>query len=779
MKTYTYLITALIVLGQSVSAEMERSPAGYVDPNIGTAHSRWFFYTPAACPFGLAKPAPSTDGHLGNNQGWEAVGYDDRHTSIEGFANLHEFQIGGIMLMPTVGKLQTLPGDLEQPESGYRSRFSHDHETARPGYYKVKLDDYEATAELTSTTRVALHRYTFPESDEAHILFDIGNRLGESGEVIDAYVRIVNAREIEGFVCTLPEYVKRYQPGAEVKMYFYATLDKDARSFGAFRKETVFADQQVIEGPGAGVYLDYETQAGESVTIKVGLSYTSIANAKNNLQVEAAALSFDQARNNAEERWAEKLGRIQVEGGAEADRIKFYTGLYHALLGRGVASDCNGQYVRNNGTIGQLPCGPDGVPEFEMVNTDAIWGGFWNLTQVWSMAYPDYLSGFIRSQLQQYDDCGWLPDGVASSKFVSGVGTDYMGLVVSAAYLRGIRNYDVEKAYQAVRKNELGWENRPLGVGKADTRVFVEKGYSPYLHEEGHPESNPRGARFGASHTLEYAFSAYAASQFAKALGKTDDYEQFARLAKGWEYLFDSETGFMRPKRPDGSFITPFDPKEVWRGFQEGNAYQYTFYVPHDPEGLISTIGRETFVQRLDSIFQQSEELGFGSGKTIGAFAGLQNVYNHGNQPSLHIAWLFNYAGEPALTQKWVRRICNEFYGLDGIHGYGYGQDEDQGQLGAWYVLAGIGLFDVQGGAATDSSLQLCAPQFESIHIQLDPEYYPGSEFIIRVDGNPENEAFIKTAQYNERAIDDCCISWNDFIHGGELVITTSSTPTP
>ena len=155
-----------------------------------------------------------------------------------------------------------------------------------------------------------------------------------------------------------PEYVKRYQPGADVKMYFYATLNKDARSFGVFRKEQVFADQQVIEGPGAGAYLDYATQDGESVTIKVGLSYTSIANAKNNLQLEAATLSFDQARNNAEERWAEKLGRIQVEGGAEADRIKFYTGLYHALLGRGVASDCNGQYVRNNGTIGQLPCGP-------------------------------------------------------------------------------------------------------------------------------------------------------------------------------------------------------------------------------------------------------------------------------------------------------------------------------------------------------------------------------------------------------------------------------------
>ncbi len=777
MKKYIYLIAALFVAEHFSFAGVDRQPSDCVDPNIGTAHSRWFFYTPAACPFGLAKPAPSTDGHLGNNQGWEAVGYDDRHTSIEGFANLHEFQIGGIMMMPTVGKLQTIPGNPGQPETGYRSLFSHANEIAQPGYYKVRLDDYDATAELTSTTRVAFHRYTFPESNESHILFDIGNRLGESGQVIDSYVHIVNSRQVEGFVSTLPEYVKRYQPGAEVKMYFSATLDKDAQSFGVFKREQVFAGQQVVEGPGAGVYLNYETKAGESVTIKVGLSYTSIANARHNLHVEAKNLSFDQALTAAKGRWSEMLGRIRVEGGAEADRTKFYTGLYHALLGRGVASDCNGQYVRNNGSIGQLPCDSNGIPEFQMYNTDAIWGGFWNLTQVWTMAYPDYLSGFVRSQLQQYDDCGWLPDGVAASKFVSGVGTDYMGLVVSAAYLRGIRNFDVEKAYQAVRKNELGWKNRPMGVGKADTRVFVEKGYSPYLHNAPQPQTNPTGARFGASHTLEYSFSAYAASQFAKSLGKTDDYEQLAQLSKGWEILFDSETGFIRPKRPDGSFITPFDPKEVWRGFQEGNAYQYTFYVPQDPMGLISTIGRETFVQRLDSIFQQSEKLGFGSGKEIGAFAGLQNVYNHGNQPSLHIAWLFNYAGEPWLTQKWVRRICNEFYGLDGIHGYGYGQDEDQGQLGAWYVLAGMGLFDVQGGTAIDGSLQLCAPQFDSIHVKLDPNYYPGSEFVIRVEGDPENEEFIKSVQYNDREINDCQLSWADFITGGELVITTSSAP--
>ena len=238
--------------------------------------------------------------------------------------------------------------------------------------------------------------------------------------------------------------------------------------------------------------------------------------------------------------------------------------------------------------------------------------------------------------------------------------------------------------------------------------------------------ATPEGSQYSASHTLEYSFSAFAAAQFAKALGKSADFDRFMHLSQGWQRLFDTETGFIRPKDASGKFIAEFDPKKAWVGFQEGNAYQYTFYVPHDPAGLIRKLGVEKFNERLEATFQRAEKTKFGGGETVDAFAGLESVYNHGNQPSLHIAWLFNYSGRPELTQHWVRRICDVFYGTEPVHGYGYGQDEDQGQLGAWYVLAAIGLFDVQGGTALHPTMQLATPLFDQVRIKLNRKYYPG-----------------------------------------------------
>lgn len=310
--------------------------------------------------------------------------------------------------------------------------------------------------------------------------------------------------------------------------------------------------------------------------------------------------------------------------------------------------------------------------------------------------------------LDLYRDCGWLPDGIAAGKFVSGVGTDFMGLVVASAYLRGIRDFDAGEAYAAVVKNEIGWQNRPEGVGKADVRAFLEHGYVPQTRNaEGYSGSSAEGSQFSASHTLEYSFSAFAAAQFAEALGKTADRDRFMKLSKGWELLFDPSTGFVQPKEASGSFVADFNPRKAWLGFQEGNAYQYTFYVPHDPAGLIARLGITSIRGWRKS--SKAEKAKFGGGETVDAFAGVESLYNHGNQPGLHMAWLFNHSGRPWLTQRWVRRICDVFYGTDPVHGYGYGQDEDQGQLGAWLVMAGLGLFDVQGGAARQSTLQLAA----------------------------------------------------------------------
>jgi predicted alpha-1,2-mannosidase len=526
------------------------------------------------------------------------------------------------------------------------------------------------------------------------------------------------------------------------------------------------------------VYLDYTTEDRESLQVTLGQSYTSIANARFNLEREAARLTFEEARRRAQERWSEMLGRIQVEGGKAEDRVKLYTGLYHALQGRGLASDANGAYPKNDGGVGQLPLDADGSPRYNDYNTDAVWGAFWDLTQLWALAYPEYFSEFVRCQLGMFRDCGWLPDSIAAGKFVSGVGTDYMGLVVSSAYAWGIRDYDLQQAWAAVVKNETGWENRPLGVGKADTKIFLERGYVPQIASgDLMVAATPEGSQFSASHTLEYSFSAYAAAQFAQALGKTAEHERFMQLSHGWEKLLDPDTGFIRPRDAAGKFIADFDPKKAWRGFQEGNAYQYTFYVPHDLAGLIQKLGKDNFNQRLESIFQQAEKAKFGGGETVDAFAGLERVYNHGNQPSLHIAWLFNYSGQPWLTQHWVRRICDVFYGTEVVHGYGYGQDEDQGQLGAWYVLASIGLFDVQGGTALHPTMQLAAPLFDRVRIRLNRHYYAGELFEIQATGSPAGERCIKSALLNGKALDHCWIPWEEIARGGKLELSLGNDP--
>lgn len=765
------VFTSCVTQGKKVQQE---ELSQYVEPRIGTAHCRWFHFTPGAMPFGMAKPAPSTNGHIGNKSGWEATGYDYRDQSIEGFPCLHEFQIGGIVLMPTTGSLKTIPGAVDDSTGiGYRSRFDRADEIATAGYYSVLLKDYSIRAELTATPRVAIQRYTFPAGEDSRILFDIGNRQGESGAVRDAEITFTEDGRIEGWVITEPEYVRKYQPGASVPLYFSAVLDKAPVGYGAFNGADIRPDERKATGVGAGLYLTFRTQDQESVTAKVGLSYTSVENARLNRETEAATLTFDEAREISRQTWEEYLGRIRVETPAQEDKVKFYTGLYHALLGRGLASDVNGAYPRNDGSVGQIPL-KDGKPIHNLYNTDAAWGTQWNLTQVWALAYPEYYSDYISSHLLVYKDAGWLADGIANSRYVSGVGTNLLSTIIAGAYQCGIRDFDVNTAYEACLKNELDGENRPLGAGKIDTRYFVEYGYVPHLDKGDGPDE---AFMFSASHTLEYAYSAWAVAQWAKQLGKTDDYNRLMDLSKGWERIYDPSCNFVRPKKKDGTFIEDFNPMQVWRGFQEGNAWQYTFYVPHDAKGLVAKVGADVFNHRLDSIFTVSRKLIFSGGTEVGAFAGLQTLYNQGNQPCLHIPWMFNEAGRPSLTQKWVRAILNEFYGTDGIHGYGYGQDEDQGQLGAWYVISSLGLFDMKGLTDQASSFALGSPLFDKITIRLNDRYYKGKEFVIEARNNSKQNDYVQSMNLNGKPLTDTRIPFSEIIQGGHLVLEMGSQP--
>ena len=768
MKRHLFLASLLACTLVSM-AQASKSLLQYVEPRIGTAHCRAFHFAPGSMPFGMAKPGPSTNGSLGNADGWQATGYDYRDTSIEGFVCTHEFQVGGITVAPSTGQLRTIPGlpDGTGPK-GYRSAFSHEEEYATAGYYQVMLKDYGINAEVTATQRVAYLRFTFPESSSAHLIFDIGHQQGESGKVKDSEVWINEDGTVEGYVITRPEYIKKYQPNADQRIYFSAVVDKKANSHGTFNGEEVHENQTYAHGLGAGAYLNYNTKKGEQITAKVGISYTSVQNARINLKAEATGVSFDEAKAGSQLVWEEALRRIVVEGKNEEDLKKFYSGLYHALLGRGVMSDVNGAYPKHDGTIGQVAM-QNGAPKFSMFNTDAMWGGQWNLTQLWALAYPEHLSEFVSSTLQEYKDCGWLADGLANSKYVSGVGTNQLPLMIDAAYQCGIRDFDLNLAYEACLKNEMDGNRRPEGAGKDDTADFVELGYAP------HKNLGERGEDFyfSGSHTLEYSFSAYATAMLGKSLGKTQDYDKLIWMSKGWERIFDEKTGYMHPRLKNGDFIANFDPMQVWRGFQEGNAVQYTFYVPHTPEELIKKVGKDEFNKRLNDIFVASQPQIFSGGKEIDAFAGLRTYYNQGNQPCLHISWLFNHSGRPDLSQKWVRAICDEFYGTDGIHGYGYGQDEDQGQLGAWYVMSSIGLFAVDGLTSPEPAFSIGSPIFDKVVIKLNKQYYKGDEFVITTKNNSKQNVYVKPSKViNGKKSTAGSIKFSDVTNGGTLNLT-------
>lgn len=742
----------------------------YVHPNVGTAHSRWFFYTPAALPHGMAKLAPSTDGHYGNPSGWEAVGYDARHKSIEGFVHFHEWQVGGISVMPATGPLKVVPGDLDKPGEGYRSSFDRKNEIAEPGYYKAFLDDYRITAELTATKRVGFHKYTFPKAEQARIIFDVGNVQGESGPVTDAAVNMIDETHFEGYVITNPKYVQKYDEGGRVAMYFWGETNRKPLSTGSFNKSGVQQQSKSAKGIGAGLFLEYNTNDNDVIELKVGLSYTSIENAKQNLIAEAASLSFNQAREQAKKIWQQELGKISVEGKDENDKVKFYTGLFHGLLGRGIANDVNGDYPKQDGSIGHLPASGNGGFKYEFYNTDAIWGAFWNLTQLWSLSYPERYTSFVQTQLEIYKQRGWFGDGIANSNFVSGVGTNFVGLSIAAAYNIGLKDYDVKLAWEAIKKNELGYKNRPVGSGKTDLKAFLDKGFSPTLDED---RTDSTGSQFGASHTVEYSFSSFAAAQMAKNLDKESDYKKLIQYANGWQKIFNTANKLIHPKDADGKFIDKFDPYQPWRGFQEGNAIQYTYYIPHNPAALIAKIGKANFNDRLNNLFDTAQKYSFGGGKEINAFAGIKSVYNHGNQPDLHLSWLFNFSGKPWLTQKWTRAICNEFYGTEQIHGYGYGQDEDQGQLGSWYVMAALGLFDVKGFTDRRPIIEFSSPVFETAVIRLGS----GKKLTIIAKNNSNENSYIQSALWNGKPLNNCWMFRDELMKGGNLVFVMGNKP--
>ena len=775
-----FLFTSLTVFSQEA-----KPPVDYVDPMIGTVDSRWMLYPGPSMPFGMVKLSSDNQEHK-----WKA-GYDYRIDNISGFSHIHSWVMGGLLMMPATGKLYINPGTEKDPDSGYRSRIDHNTEVARVGYYSVFLDDYKIKCELTSTLRTGFQRYTFPKSDSARILIDLLTPTEYNYDVDWAQITKINDHEIEGF-SKQKTFDHFSSLNNEYTIYFVVQFSKPFHSFNGwigFKREQDFdhliksgglkLNTNEIMGRGdIGAFVSFKTNDGEEIMVKTGISLVSIEQARLNLETELGPFGwdFDGVSLSTRNTWNDLLSKIEVEGGSETDKIKFYTNLYRSYSARTIWSDVNGKYVD---MCEQIVTAND--PDSPVYGCDAFWNTFWNLNQLWALVTPEIANSWVKSLLEVYDRGGWLPKGPTGIEYSSIMVASHEVALINSAYQKGIRNYDVEKAYEAIRHVQMEpGRAHPCGglVGNTQLKKYMELGYVPYgpgtsISYFGTPDEGP------VSNTLDYAFDDWNVAQMAKALGKADDFKYFTKRANNFRNVFDKENGYVRPRLADGSWVeaeSAFgDQKrsDSWKGtgFIEGNAWQYTWFVPHDVNALVEMLGKEEFNNRLNKGFEISSKANFNA--TGDLFA--DYLINHGNQPNMQAAYLFNYSGKPWLTQKWVREIMDHYYGShpeDGWPG-----DEDQGQMGAWFVMSALGLFEMDGGGSTKPIYEIGSPLFEKITIHLDTDYYKGETFVIEAKGVSAEKRYIQKASLNGIKLTKPWFYHSDLVGGGTLVLKMGSKP--
>lgn len=759
-KTLTIVLTLISV--SSLYAQ-QKNPADYVDPLLGSEDSRWIMFPGPTIPFGMVKLSPDNQ-----ERGWKA-GYDYSINSIAGFSHIHSWTMAGLLTMPTNGPLKIKPGTEKDPDRGYRSKFRHKTEHAEAGYYSVLLDDYNIKSELTTTTRTGFHRYTFPKSDSSRILIDLLTPSEYNYEIGYTNITKVSDYEIQGVSYQQSLRKANYN---EYVVHFVIRFNKPFKSMNGWVKESVYRNgDQISSGFGhkdVGTFLEFETEEGEQVMMQTGISLVSIDQARLNLETELDHYNwdFDQVRADNKKSWNDLLSVIEVEGGTEENTTKFYTNMYRAYAGRTTWSDVNGKYMDMYENVQQLP-----DPDSPLYGSDGFWISTWNLNQLWPLATPGLTNNWVKSMLEISDKGGWLPKGPTGIEYSGIMVASHQISFLTSAYHKGIRNYDIDKLYAAIRK--LQSENgRPLEAGgyagNRNLDEYIALGYVP--DEEG-PVSN----------TLAYAYDDWTVAQMAKALNKEKDYKEFTKRAFNYKNVFDPEVGYIRRKKANGTWVENFHPfgqvTFLGSGYVEGNAWQYTYFVPHDVHGLIGLLGKDEFNNRLEEGFEKSalhnfnsEHLGSNSLTGMGVLP-----VNHGNQPNMQAAYLFNYSGKPWLTQFWVREIMNKYYGTTPQGGW-LG-DEDQGQMGAWFVMSAMGLFQMDGGASEEPFYEIGSPLFEKITIHLDEKYYPGGTFVIKANNVSDENRYIQSAQLDGKQLSNPWFYHRDLIDGGTLELDMGSEP--
>ncbi|MBU2650804.1 MAG: GH92 family glycosyl hydrolase [Bacteroidetes bacterium] len=719
---------------QSIEArtrfEVLNEYARYVNPFIGTdGHGHTF--PGATTPFGMVQLSPDT-----RKDSWDGCsGYHYSDSTILGFSMTHLSgtgvgDYGDFRFMPGTGEVQIMPGSEEDPGSGYRSRFRHDTESASPGYYKVFLDDYGVSVELTATPRAGLQRYVFPKSGQSHVLIDLKEGV-TSDKVIESEVRIVSDRAVEGFRRTRGWADDQY-------LYFYAEFSKAFKDFGIAESGEVKEGKDHAKGNDLKAYVSFSTDSSELIMVKTGISAVSAENARKNLMQEIPGFDFNKVRRDALVQWNDELGRISVSGGSEEERISFYTALYHSFIAPNLYSDVDGKYRGHDLQVHESKTG-------NIYTVFSLWDTFRALHPLFTIIQQERTNELINTMLDIYRTGGLLPVWeLAANETWCMIGYHSIP-VIADAYAKGIRGYDADLALRAMIRS-AGQDHHGL----------------KYLRQYGYIPAGKEGE--SVSKTLEYAYDDWCIAQMGQWLGKSGTYEEFIQRAQYYKNLYDPSTGFMRGKI-NGMFVEPFNPAEVNFMLTEANTWQYNFFVPQDVAGLMELMGgEEAFNRKLDEMFNAPQDL---AGRQQADITGLIGQYAHGNEPSHHMAYLYNYSGQPWKTQELVRRIMKEMYTdkPDGLCG-----NEDCGQMSAWYVLSAMGLYAVVPGIP---EYAIGSPLFDTVRINLEN----GKTFTLIAKGNGPGNPYIQSAVLNGILLEKCYITQEDIMDGGELILDMGKEP--
>lgn len=717
--------------------QQENNLTNFVDPLIGTG-GHGHTYPGATVPFGMVQVSPDN-----GISAWDwCSGYHHSDSITIGFSHLHLSGTGigdltDIRVMPINKKVDLSKSIKTRDDIPFKSRYSHTNEKASPGYYSLFLEDFNIKAELTADVRTAFHRYTFKEEDEQSLVLDLGYTTNWD-KTVDSQINIEDKFTISGY---------RHSTGwaKNQKVFFVIEFSKSIHQYDLYVDKTKHENINSVKGKDVTAQLFFNQVTKNQLNVKVGISSVSIANAKKNISRYNNKFEFDEVKEKAHNSWEQSLSKIEVDTKVDSLKAIFYTALYHSQIAPVVYSDVDGAFRKENDSIVS-------AKGYTAYSTLSLWDTFRAEHPLLIFLDSHKVADIINSMLAYYENENVLPVWTLYANETNTMTGYHSVSVIAEAYLKGIKGFDINKAYEAM-KTTMMQDDRGLNF-------YKEYGYIPYkLLDES------------VTITLEYAYNDWCLAQVAKALGKKEDYIYFLKRSEAYTYLFDKETGFMRGKSKDGkSWHEPFDPKfsahRVHADYTEGNAWQHSWFVPHNVDGLIQLYGsEEVFVKKLEQLFTEDSEI---TGDNVSVdISGLIGQYAHGNEPSHHIAYMFNKANAPWKTQYWVNEILKTQYNTtpNGLSG-----NEDCGQMSAWYVFSALGIYPMNPASG---EYEIGSPIFDRAVLKITEEI----DFIIEAENVSDKNIYIQSATLDGKKLNRSHITHQEIMSGGKLHFVMGASP--